>query len=587
MKSTTVQLPMMREIQQRMFAWIGGSLLLSGCPGLPADGDPSTESDASSSTTEAPSQTTASPSEASETTSGEPTTGSTSSTGDDSTSSTSDGSTGDDSTTTVMTTNDATTSSTSDGSTTEGVMTGDSTSEGTTTSTTGDPETTSTTSDATSDATTDDSTSEGSTTDVPAVCGDGLVDLGEACDDGNNLGGDACTPACEHNPKIVQLVCGVYHSCAVLEDGTMRCWGAAASGQLGYGDGVVRGDNPDELPTPSVPVGGSVLRASSSGMHTCAVLDGGEVRCWGSAFGGGLGNGTGSGAFGNNLNEVPPPDIDVGAPVRDVEAASGFTCVITETDDVRCWGYNLSGQLGYGHTDNLGDQPGELPVPDLELGGPVAQIAAGSNHACAVLKDGTLRCWGGNYSGQLGYGDTENRGDQPGEMPPPPVDVGGPVAQVAISTDFDVTCALRTDGAVLCWGDSQSGSLGLGPVGDIGKNPGDMPPPLVPLAGPATAISFAALSGCALLATGELQCWGSNGHGAVGVPGQVTVSTPTIVNVGGPVLHLDSGNSHRCAALADGTLRCWGGNVFGRLGLGHEMTIGQTESPASVGPVPY
>lgn len=584
MKSRTVQLPPVRRAQQKVFAWIGGSLLLSGCPGLPAAGDPSTESDPSSSTSE----TTMASSEATSTTRGEPTTGSTSSTGEEATSSTSDDSTSDDSTTTVMTTNDTTTSSTSDGSTTEGVMTGESTSDGTTTSTTSDGETTSTTGDSTTDdSTTSDSTTDDSTTGAPAICGDGFVDRGELCDDGNNLGGDACTPACELNPKIVQLACGVYHSCAVLADGTMRCWGAGALGQLGYGDGIDRGDEPGELPTPSVPVGGDVLRASTSGMHTCAVLDGGQVRCWGSAFGGGLGNGTGNGSFGNNPSEVPPPDIDVGAPVRDVEAASGFTCAITEADDVRCWGYNFSGQLGYGHTDNLGDQPGELPVPDLELGGPVAQIAAGSNHACAVLKDGTLRCWGGNYSGQLGYGDTENRGDEPGEMPPPPVDVGGPVAQVVISTDFDVTCALRTDGAVLCWGDSQSGSLGLGPVSDIGKNPGDMPPPPVPLAGPATAISFAALSGCALLATGELQCWGSNGHGAAGVPGMSTVWTPAIVDVGGPVLHLDSGNSHRCAALADGTLRCWGGNVFGRLGLGHETTIGDDESPASVGAVPY
>ncbi|WP_170135415.1 hypothetical protein [Nannocystis exedens] len=473
-----------------------------------------------------------------------------------------------------------TSESTSDGSTAEGVMTSESTSDGTTTSTTGDS-----TGDSTSDT-----TSDGSTTGEPLTCGDGDVERGEACDDGNNLGGDACTPACEHNPKIVQAVCGTYHSCVVLEDGTMRCWGSGASGQLGYGDGTDRGDDPDELPTPSVPVGGTVLRASSSGMHTCAVLDTGKVRCWGLASGGALGNGATNGAFGNNASEVPPPDIDVGAPVRDVEAGGGFTCVITEADNVRCWGSNLTGELGYGHTDNLGDEPGELPVPDLELGGPVAQLAAGTSHACAVLKDGTLRCWGHNSFGQLGYGDTEARGDEPGEMPPPPVDVGGPVAQVAISTDFAFTCALRTDGEVRCWGDNQDGSLGLyshGIFGAVGDEPGEMPPPPVQLAGPATAVSVGALSACALLATGELQCWGSNGHGAVGVPGKVSVFIPTIVEVGGPVLHLDSGNSHRCAALADGTLRCWGGNIFGRLGLGHEMTIGLAESPASVGPVPY
>ncbi|WP_434416735.1 hypothetical protein [Nannocystis pusilla] len=413
---------------------------------------------------------------------------------------------------------------TSDGSTTEGVMTGDSTSDGSTTEGVS-------TSDGTTTSTTSDSTSDGSTTGEPLICGDGFVDDGEACDDGNNLGGDACTPACEHNPKIVQIACGTLHSCVVLEDGTMRCWGSGASGQLGYGDGADRGDEPDELPTPSVPVGGSVLRASTSGDHTCAVLDTGKVRCWGFASGGALGNGFADGAFGNDPSEVPPADIDVGAPVRDVEAGGGFTCVITEADNVRCWGSNAMGELGYGHTDSLGDEPGELPVPDLELGGPVAQIAAGRSHACAVLKDGTLRCWGNNSFGELGYGDTEDRGDEPGEMPPPPVDVGGPVAQVAISTDFAFTCALRTDGEVRCWGYNQDNSLGTDSVNDVGDEPGEMPPPPVPLAGPATAVSTGATSACALLATGELQCWGSNGHGAVGLPGTITVWIPTIIDV--------------------------------------------------------
>ncbi|WP_434419678.1 RCC1 domain-containing protein [Nannocystis pusilla] len=421
-----------------------------------------------------------------------------------------------------------------------------------------------------------------------AVCGDGVLNLlaGEVCDDGNLLGGDACTPTCLPNPKIVQMVMDGFHTCVVLDDGAMRCWGRGLLGALGYENMNNLGDQPGELPTPDVNVGGHVVRATAGSHRTCAVLDTGAVRCWGAASFGALGNGMASGFFGNDPGEMPPPNVAVGVPVKDIKSSGLFSCVITQDDNVRCWGTGTSGRLGYGNTNTLGDQPGELPVPDLELGGPVAQLSVSDSHACALLQDGTLRCWGSNYYGQLGYGDTNHRGDAPGEMPPPPVDAGGPVARVTASTDF--TCAVLTNGEVRCWGRNSDSQLGYSPSDTaVGDAPGEMPPPALALADDATHVSLGAGHGCVRLQTGALQCWGSNSFGAVGVPNAYVVPAPTTINVGGLVAQVASSNSHNCAVLADDTLRCWGGAVFGRLGLGHEEIIGDDETPASAGPVPY
>jgi alpha-tubulin suppressor-like RCC1 family protein len=92
-----------------------------------------------------------------------------------------------------------------------------------------------------------------------------------------------------------------------------------------------------------------------------------------------------------------------------------------ENGEVRCWGPNTWGQLGYGHTNTIGDD--ELPssVAPVNLGGKAIHIAVGYGHTCAQMQDGALRCWGHNASGALGYGHTDHIGDEPGEMPPPPV----------------------------------------------------------------------------------------------------------------------------------------------------------------------
>ena len=205
----------------------------------------------------------------------------------------------------------------------------------------------------------------------------------------------------------------------------MKCWGNGANGQLGYGDTRNRGDGPGEMGDnlPILDVGGSSLafkvKAVSVGIsHTCAILNDGSVKCWGSGANGRLGygdtqnRGDGAGEMGDNL---PSVDLGSGRSAKFIAAGESHTCAILDDGSVKCWGSGANGRLGYGDTQNRGDGAGEmgdnLPSVDLGSGRSAKFIAAGESHTCAILDDGSVKCWGSGANGRLGYGDTQNRGD--------------------------------------------------------------------------------------------------------------------------------------------------------------------------------
>ncbi|HSP81198.1 MAG TPA: RTX toxin, partial [Myxococcaceae bacterium] len=155
--------------------------------------------------------------------------------------------------------------------------------------------------------------------------------------------------------RVLQLAAGDWHTCALLDTGAVRCWGLNSSGQLGLGHTLTIGN--DELPSSSesVPVGGHVLQVSAGRHHTCALLSTGSLECWGDNGHGQLGLG-----HRDELHSPPERPVDLGgAAVLHVTTGASFTCALLDTGAVRCWGLNASGQLGQGHTEDLGDD--ELP----------------------------------------------------------------------------------------------------------------------------------------------------------------------------------------------------------------------------------
>lgn len=292
------------------------------------------------------------------------------------------------------------------------------------------------------------------------------------------------------------------------------------------------------------------------------------MRCWGRNSDGELGRGNTT-----NANTPPATDVNVGGVVTQVVTGWYHTCALLASGTVRCWGRNNDGQLGYADTaDHLAP-----PDVDVNVGGTVTQIAAGYAHTCALLSTGSVRCWGLNDSGQLGYGDIAAHP----EFPPADVNVGGAVAQISAGSAH--TCALLTTGGVRCWGEAGFGRLGYGGSTDLRAPSGTD----VNVGGPVAQIVAGRLHTCAVLTTGSLRCWGAGLLGRLGYGNTTQVSVPSAdVDVGGDVVQVSHNYEHTCAQLASGGVRCWGMGTRGRLGYGNTTTLGDNEVPSSVGDVP-
>jgi cysteine-rich repeat protein len=471
-----------------------------------------------------------------------------------------------------------------------------------------------------------------------ALCGDQVVNpaAGEACDDGNLLNTDQCTAVCEpaactdgfqnaneidvdcgghcgsHSCEMLQhcstnedcitgvclgdtcvpnwsrLATGNVHTCALLDNGAVRCWGRGISGRLGYGNTNNIGDNEVPASGGNVNVGGNVIQISAGDLHTCALLGNGAVRCWGYGAEGRLGYGN-INQIGDDEEPAAAGDINVGGTVIQISAGGHHTCALLNTGTVRCWGYGGSGQLGYGNTANIGDSETPASAGNVNIGGTVIQIAAGRYHTCALLNTGSVRCWGIGESGQLGYGNTNNIGDDETPASAGNVNVGGPVTQIAAGGAH--TCALLDTGTVRCWGAASEGKLGYGNMNSIGDNETPASAGNVNVGGPVIQIAAGNGHSCALLDTGTVRCWGDGNSGRLGYGNTSHIgdneepASVGNVNVGGSVIHLATGGGHTCALLDTGTVRCWGGGADGRLGYGNTANIGDNESPASAGNV--
>jgi alpha-tubulin suppressor-like RCC1 family protein len=205
---------------------------------------------------------------------------------------------------------------------------------------------------------------------------------------------------------VVQIAAGTSHTCAVLDTGAVRCWGMGRL--LGYGYDIDQIIGDDEAPAKAgdVDVGGLVAAISAGGNHTCAVLTDGRLRCWGESQNGELGYGN-IDPVGVTAAPSTAGDVQVGGPVKQVSAGlytqggGPHTCALLENGHVRCWGMGMNGQLGYGNTNDIGDDETPASAGDVDVGGVVTQVMASGAKTCALLVGGHVRCWGIGY---LGYG---------------------------------------------------------------------------------------------------------------------------------------------------------------------------------------
>ena len=204
---------------------------------------------------------------------------------------------------------------------------------------------------------------------------------------------------------VTQITAGWRHTCARFGDGRARCWGWNAFGQLGYGNATVVPATTLARAGGDIPVGGS-LQAITSGNwsnFTCGLLDGGRLRCWGENMENTLGYGN---TQSSSDTQTPAVLGDVplgGHKVTQVATGRFLTCALFTGGNVRCWGTSGRGQKGRAIEIDSALSLAETPasVPDILLPGPATQIAVGPLHACALLQDGQVSCWGAGNLGQL------------------------------------------------------------------------------------------------------------------------------------------------------------------------------------------
>lgn len=348
-----------------------------------------------------------------------------------------------------------------------------------------------------------------------------------------------------------RLAAGRSHTCARVEEGRLKCWGNNFFGQLGYGHTDHRGDQlnemGDNLPYVDLGPGRSAVQVVAGAFYTCARLDNAQVKCWGRNASGqlGLGDVAARGDQANEMgNNLLPIDFGTGRSVLEITAGTEHVCARLDNGQVKCWGDNSNGQLGHGDTDSVGDQANEMgdTLPAVNLGSRrrVVQITAGDAHSCARLDNGQVKCWGANAQGQLGLGDVYMRGDQPNEMGDklPAVSLGIGRSALQIAAGHAHTCARLDNDQTKCWGDNRHGQLGLGDSSNRGDEPNEMSDNLPPVN----------------LGSGQ------SGLGLVAENIQV-------------------GARHACVRLrspASSGVKCWGYNNSGQLGLGDIQDRGHT-----------
>jgi alpha-tubulin suppressor-like RCC1 family protein len=386
------------------------------------------------------------------------------------------------------------------------------------------------------------------------------------------------------------------HVCAVLDNGTVRCWGRGMEGQLGYANVLNIGDN--ETPGTVGPVdlgsGRFAVGIATGSFHSCAMLDNGTVRCWGNGASGRLGYAN-TASIGDNETPAAAGPVALGSALGATEIVAGgkHSCALFSNGTVRCWGDGSSGQLGYANTANIGDDESVGSAGPVDLGAHSAvEIALGESHTCALLDNGTILCWGNGANGRLGYASTANVGDNetPGSVGP--VNLGGKTA-VSVSAGNAHTCAVLADGTVRCWGDGASGRLGYGNTTTIGdtETPGSVGPVSLGTNHTALAVAAGGSHTCALLDDHTVSCWGLGTSGQLGYANTTAIgddelpSVAGVVAVGRSVVSLSAGASHTCANLDNGSIRCWGLAASGQLGYANTTTIGDSETPASAGPL--
>jgi len=340
-------------------------------------------------------------------------------------------------------------------------------------------------------------------------------------------------------------------------------------GQLGNGTPSASTPTPSAVDRGYVNGAPAFVSIESGGQFACGIVGGGKVVCWGNGSYGKLGNG-GAG----NVTVPTPVDLtNVSSNKAFVEVVTGesHACARTDSGSVYCWGDATEGQLGIG-TNSAMNVPTLIDVTSVAAPKAVIGLSTKGSLTCALISDGRAFCWGPDYYEQLGNGQGTTSSNVPTQ-----VAATTPFTQIAAATDH--ACALTSDGDTYCWGSVQSGGIGNG--SNTGQ-PKNVPAAILTTSLPSNDTSFKALipggdSTCGITAAGLSFCWGSDNFGVLGNGGgnsnALAPSATLMTSVGGraQVVATTVGYNNGCLLNAAGKPHCWGLDSFGTVGNGDPL----------------
>lgn len=424
---------------------------------------------------------------------------------------------------------------------------------------------------------------------LPAATGDSTLDT-TAAPEGNThtyralitpIASDTFTSTDDAGARLaaVQVLGSLYHYCALLNDGSVRCWGDNRFGQLGLNNKSNITQDPSAYPLKPSKLPEKIKQIGVGAESVCALSFTDELYCWGKLadrefqYTESNGNMYAEKILQTDVKSIPRSYVS-------------HLCYITTSDDLKCFGSNSKGQLGYENTLNLAS-PESQTVPLTNTVISVEHSIAGT---CALLTNNNVTCWG--YHPFINNGETI--GDESGEMPPPLISgtgIDNQITQISLNL-LTNACFLVGNKASYCWGNAINGQLGSNSLDDT-PAPGVRRSTLFENAGLVEffQISTGLYNVCVLTDTAQVYCWGTgqtgiNGNGRTEHIGDDDADRLTPVNLGGNASQIDTSGGVACA-LSSGEVLCWGDNTTGQLGRS-DITLSEVigDEPGEMPPQP-
>lgn len=354
---------------------------------------------------------------------------------------------------------------------------------------------------------------------------------------------------------VDEIYYGALHSCGLMRNRRVKCWGFNHHGQLGVGLSEPFGSNTNTmgkfLPFVNLGTNVTISKLSLGAYYSCALFTNGKVKCFGDASEGSIGSGSEEdiGIYRSDMGDnLPFVDFGTNITVLNLftSSSSSVTCILTVESKAKCIGNNAFGQLGYNDTRYRGasvnDMGDNLPYIDFGTKEAVVMLSIGNAHTCALFFDDRVKCWGYNTEGQLGLEDkidkfdfysTRNSGIGPKELPYLNINIDSPIKYMCLN--YKNTCVVYSNSSMKCWGVNGAGELGLGHSSSRGGYPNQM----------GKYLSFVDLD--------EM----SN------------------------IIGIFCGSNHYCVIFEKKGVKCWGLGTDGQLGNGATQSIG--DAPNEMG----